>query len=99
MNVQVSNNKQRISELKAVIEQRRVQRSMASLNDPTAAFQPDQQPDPAEETAKAQIEQVSFCQTTTMNTCRTSLDSSEQPVFFIPIRPTNGTVFCLSFCF
>jgi len=59
--VQVTDNKQRISELKAVIEQRRVQCSMASLNDPTAAFQPDHQPDPAEETAKAQIEQVSFC--------------------------------------
>ena len=58
--VQVSDNKQRISELKAVIEQRRVQRSMASLNDPSAVFQFDQQPDPAEESAKAQIEQVSF---------------------------------------
>ncbi|DBA74016.1 TPA: hypothetical protein ACH3X1_010839 [Trebouxia sp. C0004] len=54
---QVTDNKQRISELKAVIEQRRVQRSMASLSDPTAAFQPEQQPDPAEENAKAQIEQ------------------------------------------
>ena len=99
MDVQVSDNKQRISELKAVIEQRRVQRSMASLNDPTAAFQPDQQPDPAEETAKAQIEQVSFCLITTINTCRTSLVLSEQPVLFIPIRPTNATIFCLSFCF
>ncbi|DBA83158.1 TPA: hypothetical protein ACH3X2_006681 [Trebouxia sp. C0005] len=54
---QVTDNKQRISELKALIEQRRVQRSMASLNDPSAAFQPEQQPDPAEESAKAQIEQ------------------------------------------
>ena len=59
--VQVTDNKQRISELKVVIEQRRVQCSMASLDDPTAAFQIDHQPDPAEETAKAQIEQVSFC--------------------------------------
>ena len=58
--MQVSDNKQHISELKAVIEQRRVQRSMASLNDPSAAFQSEQQPDPAEESAKAQIEQVSF---------------------------------------
>jgi len=61
LSLQVTDNKQRISELRAVIEQRRVQRSMASLNDPTSAFQPEQQPDPTEESAKAQIEQVSFC--------------------------------------
>jgi len=54
----VTDNKQRISELKAVIEQRRVQRSMASLHDPSVAFEADQQPDSVEESAKAQIEQV-----------------------------------------
>lgn len=53
--VQVTDNKQRISELKAAIEQRRVQRSMASLADPAAP----QEPDSVEESAKAQIEQVS----------------------------------------
>ena len=57
---QVGDNKQRISELKAVIEQRRVQRSMASLNDPSSAFQTEQQSDSVEESAKAQIEQVGF---------------------------------------
>ena len=52
--VQVTDNKQRISELKSAIEQRRVQRSMASLADPAAP----QEPDSVEESAKAQIEQV-----------------------------------------
>lgn len=56
----MGDNKQRISELKAVIEQRRVQRSMASLNDPSSAFQTEQQSDSVEESAKAQIEQVGF---------------------------------------
>lgn len=51
----VTDNKQRISELKSAIEQRRVQRSMASLADPAAP----QEPDSVEENAKAQIEQVS----------------------------------------
>ena len=55
--VQVTDNKQRISELKGAIEQRRVQRSMSSLADPAAAQAP-QEPDPVEEQAKAQIEQV-----------------------------------------
>ena len=55
--VQVTDNKQRISELKSAIEQRRVQRSMASLADPAAP----QEPDSVEESAKAQIEQVSPC--------------------------------------
>ena len=57
--LQVTDNKQRISELKAAIEQRRVQRSMAGLADPAAAAQAAQQPDTVEESAKAQIEQVS----------------------------------------
>ena len=52
--MQVTDNKQRISELKSAIEQRRVQRSMASLSDPAAP----QEPDSVEESAKAQIEQV-----------------------------------------
>lgn len=54
---QVTDNKQRISELKAAIEHRRVQRSMAGLADPAAAAQAAQQPDAVEESAKAQIEQ------------------------------------------
>ena len=56
--MQVTENKQRISELKSAIEQRRVQRSMAGLTDPAAA-QAAQEPDAVEESAKAQIEQVS----------------------------------------
>lgn len=55
--MQVTDNKQRIGELKALIEQRRVQRSMAGLTDPSAAAS-DQDPDPVEENAKAEIEQV-----------------------------------------
>lgn len=55
--MQVTENKQRISELKGAIEQRRVQRSMAGLTDPAAALAA-QQPDAGEESAKAQIEQV-----------------------------------------
>lgn len=54
--MQVTDNKQRIGELKALIEQRRVQRSMAGLSAPSASL-PDQSPDPVEENAKAEIEQ------------------------------------------
>ena len=54
----MTDNKQHISELKAVIEKRRMQRSMATRDDPTAAALAQQQPDPVEEGAKAQIEQV-----------------------------------------
>lgn len=54
--LQVTDNKQRIGELKALIEQRRVQRSMANLGNPAAA--PDQETDPVEENAKAEVEQV-----------------------------------------
>ena len=53
--LQVNDCKHRISELKALIQQRRVQRSMASLNGDAA----DQAPDPEEDRAKAQIEQAS----------------------------------------
>lgn len=53
--LQVNDCKNRISELKALIQQRRVQHSMASLNDNAA----DQAPDPEEDRAKAQIEQAS----------------------------------------
>lgn len=56
----MTDNKQRISELKAAIEHRRVQRSMAGLADPAAAAQAAQQPDAVEESAKAQIEQVNL---------------------------------------
>ena len=52
---QVTDNKQRISELKSAIEQRRVQRSMASLAEAAGP----QESDSVEESAKAQIEQVS----------------------------------------
>lgn len=55
----MTDNKQRISELKGVIEQRRVQRSMAGLADAAAAAQAAHHPDSVEESAKAQIEQVS----------------------------------------
>ena len=53
----MTDNKQRISELKAAIEQRRVQRSMAMLTQPASA-QTALEPDAMEESAKAQIEQV-----------------------------------------
>ena len=52
----MTDNKQRIGELKALIEQRRVQRSMANLGNPVAAS--DQEIDPVEENAKAEVEQV-----------------------------------------
>ena len=53
--LQVNDCKHRISELKATIQQRRVQRSMASINGDVA----DQAPDPEEDRAKAQVEQAS----------------------------------------
>lgn len=55
--LQVTDNKQRIGELKALIEQRRVKQSMASLNDP-GAVSTSQEADAVEEEAKAAIEQV-----------------------------------------
>ena len=53
--LQVNDCKHRISELKALIQQRRVQQSMASLTEGAA----EQAADPEEERAKAQIEQAS----------------------------------------
>lgn len=51
LGAKVNGNKKRINELKALIEQRRVQRAVGSLTDPEAAT--DQAPDREEENAKA----------------------------------------------